>query len=43
MLGQVSAFAIALYESLSFTALNPDGDETWNWEEVQKYIKKVSF
>lgn len=22
-------------------ALNPNGNETWNWEEVNKYIKKV--
>lgn len=28
-------------EKLTGTALNPNGNETWDWQEVDKYIKKV--
>jgi hypothetical protein len=44
MLGRVSDFSgvtecVAKYYRL---ALNPGAEQTWNWEEINKYINKVS-
>lgn len=43
MLGKVSRLHRVVSGQVGLpTALNPDGEQTWNWDEMQKYINKVS-